>query len=193
MLIAVLAWGSLVWCLGSQDRKLELSGDWQRGGPTLPIEFSRVSQNGRLTLVIDPEHGAPVETSYATSALGEMEDAAMNLAKREGMNHNPHNIGFVDLVAGTERAERMPEMRETVAGWAKEHGYEGVVWTDLPSNFEKQTGEPFSVEAAVAYLRGLKGKAAARAREYFAKAPRETETAVRRKVRDKLWGELAEE
>jgi hypothetical protein len=65
MKIVVLAWGSLVW----DPRTLRLAHSWMEGGPVLPIEFSRVSDNGRLTLVIDEGHGVDVPTRYALSAL----------------------------------------------------------------------------------------------------------------------------
>ena len=44
MKIAILGWGSLVW----DSRQLPHSGEWHTGGPVLPIEFSRVSKDGRL-------------------------------------------------------------------------------------------------------------------------------------------------
>jgi hypothetical protein len=49
MNIAILGWGSLVW----DQRVLPTESEWNSEGPRLPIEFSRVSQDGRLTLVID--------------------------------------------------------------------------------------------------------------------------------------------
>ncbi len=61
MKIAYLGWGSLIWDPGM----LPISGDWKPGGPVLPIEFSRISDNGRLTLVIDDVNGVPIETLYA--------------------------------------------------------------------------------------------------------------------------------
>jgi hypothetical protein len=45
MRIAILAWGSLIW----NPRYLPLASEWVLGGPVLPIEFARVSADGRLT------------------------------------------------------------------------------------------------------------------------------------------------
>lgn len=42
MRISILGWGSLIW----DWRHLPITGDWQRGGPVLPIEFSRISRSG---------------------------------------------------------------------------------------------------------------------------------------------------
>ena len=50
----VLAWGSLVWDPG----KLQTVGKFTANGPLLPIEFCRVSDDGRLTLAIDESFGA---------------------------------------------------------------------------------------------------------------------------------------
>ncbi|HOW68396.1 MAG TPA: hypothetical protein P5055_13320 [Candidatus Paceibacterota bacterium] len=58
MSIAILGWGSLIW----NPRDLPITGDWQGDGPVLPIEFTRISDNGRLTLVIDERHGVDVPT-----------------------------------------------------------------------------------------------------------------------------------
>lgn len=64
MRIAILGWGSLIW----NPNGLPIRGDWQRGGPVLPIEFSRISSDERLTLVIDEQNGINVTTRYALSA-----------------------------------------------------------------------------------------------------------------------------
>jgi len=44
--IIVLGWGSLIW----DPRELKIkNSEWQKDGPNLPIEFARISQDGRLT------------------------------------------------------------------------------------------------------------------------------------------------
>ena len=47
MIIACFGWGSLVW----NPADLPMVGDWQSDGPALPVEFTRKSNNGRVTLV----------------------------------------------------------------------------------------------------------------------------------------------
>jgi hypothetical protein len=54
--IVILGWVSLIW----DPRGLPREGPWQEGGPIFPIEFSRVSNDCRLTLVIDPVDGSPL-------------------------------------------------------------------------------------------------------------------------------------
>lgn len=90
MKIVFLGWGSLIW----NPNGLPVIGDWQRGGPVLPIEFSRVSSDGRLTLVIDEANGAEVATRYVVSARDKVSNAVEDLRKREGTVEVC--IGFVD-------------------------------------------------------------------------------------------------
>ena len=83
MKIAILAWGSVVWKPGSLKDHLENNAKFEQGGPELPIEFSRVSDDGRLTLVIDEEHGRKVTTFVATSSRSELLEARDDLMHRE--------------------------------------------------------------------------------------------------------------
>jgi hypothetical protein len=53
MRIAVLGWGSLIGDPGD----MALADRFEPNGPQLPLEFSRISNNGRLTLVIDETAG----------------------------------------------------------------------------------------------------------------------------------------
>ena len=80
MKIVILGWGSLVW----DPRQLPLKTAWKLHGPKLPIEFSRVSRDARLTLVIDPDNGTEVPTRFALSTRTEMPDAIADLRDREG-------------------------------------------------------------------------------------------------------------
>jgi hypothetical protein len=48
--IAVIGWGSLIWCPGI----LRTKSRWHSDGPALPIEFARISGDNRLSLVIHP-------------------------------------------------------------------------------------------------------------------------------------------
>ena len=49
MKIVCLGWGSLVW----RPESLKIQRQWFNDGPLLPIEFTRQSRDGRLTLVIN--------------------------------------------------------------------------------------------------------------------------------------------
>ena len=64
MKIAILAWGSLIW--QPKDLLLDTEFGWKEDGPILPIEFARISKDGRLTLVIT-KNGTKVPVLYALS------------------------------------------------------------------------------------------------------------------------------
>ncbi len=103
MRVGILGWGSLIW----DPRELPREGVWQEQGPSLPMEFSRVSRDGRLTLVIDPEHGEVVPTLFVLSPRTDIEDAIADLRTREGTNSA--NIGFLNLERNTHR-NRVPQI-----------------------------------------------------------------------------------
>jgi energy-coupling factor transporter ATP-binding protein EcfA2 len=180
MKIAILAWGSLVW----DPRKLPVVGDAQKDGPILPIEFSRISRDKRLTLVIDEKHGAKVPSRYYTSATTDLDQAIVDLQEREAMP-SKDRVGFVSLVTAdvSKSAQAShPDTVEYIRKWAKKNSFDAVIWTALESNFEQKTGEPFSSDAAVRYLATLTGEAKTKAEEYINKAPSEVNTPVRRLV-----------
>jgi hypothetical protein len=183
--IAVIGWGSLVW----DPRELQTAAKFVADGPLLPIEFCRISKDGRLTLAIDETFGAMCKTYSAPSALEDLDAAIENLRIREGMS-DTWSVGFVELGSGgqSEAAmERHPQAVATIAAWAESNGYDAAIWTALKSNFDEwgKGGEPFSVTAAIEYLETLESDDAdtfARALTYIRKAPPEVETPVREEV-----------
>ena len=177
MKIAILGWGSLIW----DKRDLPIIGGWQTGGPVLPIEFSRISKDGRLTLVIDEQNGKDVTTRFALSELENLDDAIAILRSRES-NPPKERIGFVDLLANAERQESRqchPKACDQIKSWAQANGWQAVIWTALISNFNDKRGVQFSEAAAIAYLSGLTGETKMRAFEYIRRAPPEVDTPVR--------------
>ncbi|WP_457811452.1 hypothetical protein [Sinorhizobium meliloti] len=177
MRIAVLGWGSLVW----NPLQLKIDGSFTPNGPDLPLEFSRLSKNGRLTLVIDEGHGQMCGTSYALSSFDVLDEARANLRDREGMDH-VNGIGFVDLqrdVASERAKERHPSAVRITREWAAEHGFDAVIWTALAPNFQDRRAIEFSVEAAMSYLKALESETFALAEEYLRKAPEGIKTPLR--------------
>lgn len=176
--IAILGWGSLIW----DPRNLPREGTWQAGGPTLSIEFSRVSSDCRLTLVIDEVNGAPVPTRYVLSPRADIEDAICDLKDREGTTKK--RIGYVDLFAHRD-SRTLPEhveVHDAVADWARTRGFSAVIWTALPTNFTKKTDQPFSVQNAYDYLKTLPESAREVALKYIANTPEEVMTPLRREI-----------
>lgn len=179
MKLAVLGWGSLVW----DRRELKISGEWHPDGPFLPVEFARISQDERLTLVLYP--GAePVQVLWALSVCSSLEEAVANLAGREGTSKQ--RIGYYSLFNGLYRCDAAPEALENIRSWVASRGFDAVIWTDLPTNFVTKTKMPFSPENAVTYLQALKSDSSKNAKNYIIKAPKQVTTPVRRHVEETL-------
>lgn len=183
MKIAILSWGSLI--KTGKNRGLATIGDFVSGGPTLPIEFSRVSQSGAvagcLTLVIDEKNGVPCPTQFAVSAMTHLDWALINLRGVERITLK-YSVGYVNLVSGTERGwarENHPQACDAIKVWARRMNFDAVIWTSLLSNFEKVTEKPFTVENAVSYVNGLSPELKTKAMDYISNAPGEVITPVR--------------
>ncbi len=175
--IAILAWGSLIW----SPRSLSFVGEWQLGGPILPIEFSRVAVNRRLTLVIDERDGVEIRTRHALSAHSSLEDAITNLQEREGAQ-NRGDIGFFDGGTGEISDWAIsdhPNACVRIQEWIEGHPYDAVIWTALPRTFETETGEVFTVEAAMRFFESLPLMQKVVADEYIRNAPEEVQTPFR--------------
>ena len=154
----VLAWGSLLW----DPRDLQIAAKFAANGPLLPIEFCRISGDGRLTLAIDETFGALCKTYSAPSTLESLDAARDDLCRKEGMA-DAHAIGFVEPTSGRQSElamESHPQVVATIGAWAESLGYDAAIWTALTSNFDEwgKGGEPFSVSAALQYLETLEGK-----------------------------------
>lgn len=163
---------------------LRLTGNWIEGGPVPPIEFSRVSDNGRLTLVIDERHGTDVQTRYALSVLDELDEAITDLQRREGAPVR-NRIGFIDVARDLtcdRSLAKEPVACARIRAWARDRHLDAVVWTAIDARFRKKTGVPFSVDVAVQYLAGLLEPARTLALDYIRKASSDVVTPVRSKA-----------
>lgn len=184
--IAIIGWGSLIWDL--DDLAPKVAGGWAMGaGPRLPLEFSRISPKRlrSLVVVLDPDNGADCPSHAIASIRDNIHAAAEDLRARERAAAIDQ-IGAVCAVTGFARSTH-PTIAARVADWCARSGARGAVWTDLPRNFEAETGQPFSVAAGLAYLRGLTGASAAEARRYIDSAPALTDTPLRRSLASAPW------
>ena len=98
--IAILGWGSLLW-----EERPELDrrhDEWRCDGPSLKLEFSRVSSSrlNALTLVIDSTHGAKTRVAWCLSKRGDPDDAVDDLRCREGCL--PKHIARLNISAAGE-------------------------------------------------------------------------------------------
>ena len=84
--------------------------EWRGNGPTLELEFSRISASrlGALTLVVDSEHGVANTVAWCLKARKDPQDAVADLRRREGTSML--NIGSLVL------ADPRPEVIARLAG-----------------------------------------------------------------------------
>ncbi|RQO79327.1 hypothetical protein DBR40_02900 [Pedobacter sp. KBW01] len=187
MKIAVLGWGSLIW----DQRDLILADNiWHENGPELPIEFARVSQGGRLTLVIKPSW-EEVKVMYATSKFQDLESAIENLKSREGTKIE--RIGFYNFVSAEKNLRSANEsIISNLISWNTRPGFDAVIWTDLPPNFKEKQKLPYNLENISGFLSGLSDEEFASAEEYIFKTPPQIYTKFRKKIVSIL-GQIKEE
>jgi hypothetical protein len=181
MSIAILGWGSLI----SEPRGLPIAGEWQKDGPMLWIEFSRISKSGAragcLTLVIDERSDKEIRTFYVISARTDLAQAIADLQAREGTS--PDDIGFYEVASGhfaPNALNRHPKSCERISTWAQEKGFNAVIWTALPRRFQDAIGIPFSPASALRYVNGLPAPTKENALRYIHTAPEQTMTPFRR-------------
>jgi hypothetical protein len=168
MKIAVVGWGSLIWNQGILNIKKVDDVSWFLDGPVLPIEFSRVSSDGRLTLVIDA-NASLITTAYAMSAETSLDRALENLANRETCNVS--KIGYYDLASDTFHPKDF-KFAINVRNWMSIHSnFEAIIWTNLEPNFIERTGKLLSKEDIIVYLSELASMEKSRAENYVRQAP----------------------
>lgn len=183
MHIAIIGWGSLIWCPGC----LRIKSRWHSDGTALPVEFARISSDKRLTLVI--HSGSPDQRTYwALSEFDDLKAARKNLQAREG-TISKHIQSLTS--GGREEGALDPKISARIREWLKgREDVQAAVWTALPSNWKDQRGHHFKPEDALQYVSELeraRGETTAtydRAREYVINAPFQIQTAVRKKLRE---------
>jgi hypothetical protein len=185
MKIACLGWGSLIW----SPRSLPIQQRWFQDGPLLPIELTRHSQDGRITLVITPGV-REVRSLWTRMMVPSGEVAIRKLAEREGIQeeHSAQYIGYW-VSTGFHRGQSA----ETIGRWAECQGLDAVVWTNLPPRFHNEVKVPSSKDV-LDFLRNQPPEVQKRAEEYIRKAPRQIDTDYRRCIEAELnWTPMPEE
>lgn len=177
MKIAIIGWGSLIW----DTRGLPIAGSWQDNGPELPIEFSRISRDGRLTLVIDPKNGTPTKTLFATSSRTSLEIAIEDLCGREGTVAS--KIGAISI---EEAPSINNQIGMAVRAWCISSGYDAAIWTALESNFAKKTGHTFSNDTVISYVKSVSKAVRAEIMKYVINAPLAVNTPIRRIIMEEF-------
>lgn len=176
MTIACLGWGSLIWA----PRSLPIQRRWFEDGPFVPVEFTRRSLDGRMTLVVEPK-AVPVRVLWAVMLPTELQAAREALRDREGISGN----NWMDRIGSWERGTAAPQSIPGLPEWAQAHGVDAAVWTALGPRFNDQAASP-SVDQVVEYLRGLAGTTRENAESYVRCAPRQIDTEYRRRIEAEL-------
>ena len=172
--IACLGWGSLIW----DPRNLPILRYWFDDGPLIPLEFARQSKDDRITLVISPD-ARPVRSLWTLMDSDCLEVAKEQLQQREGAE-NPDHIG--NWSKGKESPPEIPLLSK----WARARNIDSVIWTALPPGLKgDEKGQP-DVEDVLRHLRALSGTARDNAEQYIRRAPRQIDTAYRRRIEAEL-------
>lgn len=183
MKIAILGWGSLLW--QPKDLQFDKEIGWLENGPMLPIEYARISKDGRLTLVITKDV-KEVKTYFAISTYENEEEAVLNLAVREGCGRK--QIGSYDKSKSSFSKEVFFE--KNILGWIKNTDIDIVIWTNLGEkwDFKNDDGEVIKIipDERVDYLIKLKNHKRALAEEYIRRTPTQIKTHYRSLIEKEL-------
>ena len=187
MKIAILGWGSLLW--QPKDLQFDKEIGWSENGPMLPIEFARISKDGRLTLVIvkDLKDVKEVKTYFAISNYKTLEEAVLNLAVREGSGRE--QIGSYDKSKNTFSTKVFFE--NNILEWINNTDIDAVIWTNLGEKWEFKNDDGEIIETIVPnkrvdYLKKLKNHKRALAEEYIRRTPTQIETHYRSLIEKEL-------
>lgn len=172
IIIACLGWGSLVW----DPRELPIQRTWFEDGPFIHVEFARQSSDGRITLVLE-RAACPARSLWAVMDTREVEAARSALCKREGIREKKEHCDIGSWSSGQPSPELIPGLSE----WANSRSIRHVVWTALPPKFNGTEQTP-TVEQVVQYLSSLTGTRRDNAERYIRLAPRQIDTAYRRRI-----------
>ncbi|HEX8405261.1 MAG TPA: hypothetical protein VF670_11635 [Duganella sp.] len=184
MNIICIAWGSLLWRPGD----LVLSSAWQPGGPELPLEFVRDSDDSdELALVLWPETRL-VPTYWAPLKADDLDEAREQLRRREKITpERPEWLGT--LIAGRDNDS---SAHPNIVRWLASSNADAVVWTAVPPKFNGVNGRAPSISEAIALLSSLEGDARDNAEEYVRRIPVDIMTPYREKFEEVLkWTPLS--
>jgi hypothetical protein len=176
MRIACLGWGSLIW----DPRSLPIQREWFKDGPFMPVEFTRQSTDGRMTLVVEPT-AVPVRVLWAVMLSEDLQAAKEALRDREGISGKD----WTSRIGVWREGEPTPPALVELPEWAKCHGLNAVIWTALGPRFDRRDVSP-SERQVVEYLHGLAGTKRENAERYVRCAPRQIDTEYRRRIEAEL-------
>jgi len=171
--IACIGWGSLIW----NPENLACQNKWFEDGPLLPIEFTRISGNNRVTLIID-KNSSPVRTLWSLMLHSNLDDCINSLMTREGTTKE--NIHYTSANDTCE-----DKFESLIKKWLLEKHIDLAIWTGLSFSKKTNSKRPTVVEI-IKHLEQLTGTERSIAEEYIRLAPRQIDTEYRREIENKL-------
>lgn len=168
--IACIGWGSLIW----RPEGLKIQNHWFEDGPILPIEFTRISNDNRVTLIIDT-NAKPIRTLWAFMTCNDLDEAKKSLIEREGVKND-------SLIRFVNQDDKTSDKIDTkIQNWLKEKKIDSAIWTGLSYSDKTNKSRP-SIEQIISHLHEIKCKERKTAEEYIRKAPRQIDTEYRRLI-----------
>lgn len=183
MNIVCIAWGSLLW----KPQGLKLASGWHPGGPPLPLEFARQSDDSPELALVLCERARLAPTYWAYLATDDLDAARAMLREREKITRErPEWIGSIPAVDGARADPR-------VDAWLRARRIDAAVWTAVPPKFDGQNGRVPSADEVVAWLDSCTGERRAAAEDYIRRTPVHIDTHCRRAIEARLgWRPLRE-
>lgn len=172
MKIACIGWGSLVW----KPDNLLIHREWFMDGPFLPLEFTRQSIDGRLTLAITAKL-KPLRTLWALMATNDLEEARASLCNRE-LKSTKNMDKYISLI--TVDSVYSGQLDLIVQDWVQKLKLDAAIWTNLPPRFMETDNRIPTYNEAIIYLKELDINKRKVAEEYIRRAPRQIDTFYRR-------------
>ena len=173
MKIACLGWGSLIWKSGA----LPVAGEWQTDGPSLPVEFCRVSDGGELATAICMNAPA-VPVLWAWLEATTLSVACRALREREAIPEDRcDGIGSL-LITGRDTG--------ILTTWAREKGIEAIIWTGLrrEARHRKAGFLPWTKPSLISTASAERPRS--HARDYICRVPAQLDTPYRRAIKEVL-------
>jgi hypothetical protein len=180
MRIVCLGWGSLIW----DPKCLKVDPKWSSDGPFLPLEFARISNDDRVTLVL-LEGATPVQCLWTNMFLDDLLAARYDLMKREMRSEDQRNLDKIGFWTRTSNSGSLGVSQ--IGQWAvPKMDIDAVIWTALlPKGFCDRYCESLS-DKVVEHLGSLLPPKREKAEEYVRRAPTQVRTNVRRAIEHEL-------
>jgi len=172
MNIVCIAWGSLLWKPGL----LRLASGWHPGGPRLPLEFVRASDDSPEVALVLCEGARLQATYWAYVATQHLDAARAMLGAREKIT--PARPDWIGSIPGRDGADEDAR----IAAWLLTQRIDAAVWTALPAKSQGVPGRAPSADEVVAILDSLPPRERAQAEHYVRSTPAHIDTVYRRRI-----------